>query len=266
MLTNDDKIRQRVALHYEAACREYGEDHILGVFAYGSMNYGLWDAATSDVDTKAIYIPSMAEAVLRHNRVSNAIKLEGGEYCEVKDIREMVEMWKKQNINFVEILFTEYNIINPKFQNNWDDILVWKNDIARYDTRQCLHSIARQALHTIQQAKNLDSRSKEYGKKAANILRLHYFVNSLLKTCSYKECIRPNISVLGRLMEVKKCSGVVRDYTLDDEANYFTGILNTDFRVDNERKNWVDVNLDRLTFETIQNQGGTLDYDEINLC
>ena len=44
-------IQQRVEQHYDFVCSQYNEDHVLGVFLYGSQNYDL-DCFNSDVDTK----------------------------------------------------------------------------------------------------------------------------------------------------------------------------------------------------------------------
>ena len=38
-----------------------------------------------------------------------------GEHIEVKDIRLMCQMWKKQNMNFLEILYTKFFVLNPKY-------------------------------------------------------------------------------------------------------------------------------------------------------
>ena len=92
----------------------YKRENILGIFAYGSQNYGV-ATENSDWDTKAIIVPDWQNLVLRPP-VSMEIHLANEEHCEVKDIREIVNMFKKQNINFVEILFTEYKWINPLYQ------------------------------------------------------------------------------------------------------------------------------------------------------
>ena len=95
----------------------FKEDNILGIFVYGSQNYNL-DTPTSDWDTKAIVIPTFDE-ILFDKPVSKEVKVQRDdnkwEHCEVKDIREFIKMFEKQNINFIEILFTEYKWVNPKF-------------------------------------------------------------------------------------------------------------------------------------------------------
>ena len=112
---------------------EYGfnENNIIGIFLYGSQNYNL-DTPTSDWDTKAIIVPTFDE-VLFDRPLSKEIdvqRIEGEwEHCEVKDIREMVNMFKKQNINFIEILYTQYKWINPTYLNLWNKYFVDNPDM-----------------------------------------------------------------------------------------------------------------------------------------
>ena len=89
----------------------YKEEQLLGIFLYGSQNYGC-ETEESDVDTKAIYIPTFEELCF-DDPVSKEIQLKNDEHCEIKDIREMVKNFQKQNINFLEILFTDKCINRP---------------------------------------------------------------------------------------------------------------------------------------------------------
>ncbi len=42
--------------------------------------------------------------------------LENNEHIDVKDIRVMFETYKKQNVNFIETLFTEFKIVNQNIK------------------------------------------------------------------------------------------------------------------------------------------------------
>ena len=97
--------------HLAEVLKKYKIQNIVGIFAYGSQNYNA-HTADSDWDTKVIYVPSFNELVLS-SPVNETLEFPNGEHCEIKDIREMVKNFKKQNINFTEILFTKFNWINP---------------------------------------------------------------------------------------------------------------------------------------------------------
>lgn len=175
-------IKQALEEHLAAACAEFNKEQIFGVFLYGSQNYGL-DTEDSDVDTKAIYIPTLEELAFA-KPVSKEIRLENGEHCEVKDIREIVNNFKKQNINFVELLFTPHFLIN-----NIDYVSIWseyfiknREDIARYNVNAGVKSMAHQALHTLKQ-------NPHDGKKIANVFRLVRFIEKYLRGENYKSCM-----------------------------------------------------------------------------
>ena len=183
-------IQARLKEHYDFACQKFNEDRILGVFLYGSQNYGL-DTKTSDVDTKAIYIPPFEEIVF-NKPISVELHLPNGEHCEVKDIREYVKNLKKQNINFVETLFTEYFILNPKYEEFWNKNFIDNRDfIASYDTYGTIRSVTHQALNTLEQAIKCDNFTV-MGKKYCNVMRLIYFLENYVSGSeSYEKCIRP---------------------------------------------------------------------------
>ena len=151
-------ILARVNKHYEAAVAHYGENAVFGVFLYGSQNYRT-NTPESDVDTKCILVPNLRVLALHPYEVKH-LNVDG-EVCECMSIMHMVNNWKKQNINFVEILFTPYFKVNPKYEDFWletpDGYEPYALDekkserIARYNVNAAVLSMAHQAIHTIKQ-------------------------------------------------------------------------------------------------------------------
>ena len=188
-------IEERLQAHYDFVCEHYNEDQILGVFLYGSQNYNT-HTFHSDVDTKAIYIPTLAELSF-DKPVSKELVLPNGEHCEVKDIREMVKNFKKQNINFVEVLFTEYYILNVKFEELWNKYFINNREkIAVYDVNVAVRSMSHQALHTIRQ-------NPKDPKKISNALRLLYFLQGYMRGDSYIKCLQGDTLRANYLKAVK---------------------------------------------------------------
>lgn len=174
-------IQDSLKAHYEYVCKHYHKQQILGVFLYGSQNYNT-DTPTSDVDTKAIYIPTLEELAF-NQPVSKELVLPNGEHCEVKDIREMVKNFKKQNINFLEVLFTKHYIINPKYEQLWDEFFITNREkIARYDVDAAVKSMTHQAIHTLNQ-------DPTNPKKVSNALRLLYFLEGYIRQDDYMSCL-----------------------------------------------------------------------------
>lgn len=175
-------VMTRVNKHYERAVMHYGVDTVLGVFCYGSWNYNT-NTPDSDVDTKCILIPNLYSLAIKPYEVKH-LHIDD-EVCECMTIMHIVTNWKKQNINFVEVLFTDYCIINPVYKNIWEDLLTLadREKIARYDLRQAIHSMAHQAIHTLRQ-------NPEDGKKFMNGVRIANTLMSLVNSdASYRDCI-----------------------------------------------------------------------------
>lgn len=104
----------------------------VGLFLQGSQNYNL-DYEGSDIDTKAIMLPSFSDFVLNAKPLSTTHIMENNEHVDFKDIRLMFDCIKKQNVNFVEILFTPYSIINPEYADLFQPVLDAREEIARYN-------------------------------------------------------------------------------------------------------------------------------------
>lgn len=180
-----NKIFESLERHKQKVFSLYPEDQILGIFLYGSQNYGL-DTENSDVDTKCIYIPSIDELCL-NSPTSKEFNLENNEKCLIKDIREIVINFKKQNINFIEILFTEYFWVNPKYQKIWEKYFIFNREkIAIMDKRRVISSMCGQILHT------LDTTFSGDGKKFSRSLALFEILKRILNNELYENCINFN--------------------------------------------------------------------------
>lgn len=108
------------------------ENEWVGIFLQGSQNYEL-DTLESDVDTWLIVLPTIDELIFGKEGVSTEILLPSGEHCCVKDIRLMFNMFKKQNINSLEVLFTRWRLMNPKYEAAFSLVLTNAERIAHYD-------------------------------------------------------------------------------------------------------------------------------------
>lgn len=109
-MTTMDRVKE----HYQEALEYFPKDKIVGIFLQGSQNYGL-DYEGSDVDTKLIVLPSFDDVVFNRKPVSTTHVRSNDEHIDWKDIRLYMDTFVKQNLNFLEILFTDYSIINPEY-------------------------------------------------------------------------------------------------------------------------------------------------------
>lgn len=98
-------MKQEPNLQWAKAFLE-SKGHIVHYVAvYGSQNYNL-DTDNSDVDYKAIIIPTLDQIITNSKPLSTSYEFEGG-LIDCKDIRAYVESAVKCNINFIEILDTD---------------------------------------------------------------------------------------------------------------------------------------------------------------
>lgn len=172
--------RDKLEQYYNFLSDKYGEDRILGVFLYGSQNYGLAGEG-SDVDAYAIYVPTLDEIARLDKPISITFEFECGNVT-IKDVRLMCQMWKKQGINFVEILFTEYYLINQRYEDSFDTVREFREYIATYNPQQAINSAIHSALNKL---KGPYVTSKQY----INGMMTLSFIQNYILGKSYINCI-----------------------------------------------------------------------------
>ena len=100
-------LRNRVKEHVELVANHFTNHAVFYCGLYGSQNYGL-NTDDSDVDTKCMVLPPFRDVVLGRKMVSTDLADPYGALCNVKDVRAMFDNFFKGNVNFVEVLYTEY--------------------------------------------------------------------------------------------------------------------------------------------------------------
>ena len=171
--------------------------NVLGVFLQGSQNYSL-SYSGSDIDTKAILVPSFTDFLLNKKPVSTTLILPSNEHIDIKDIRLMHECFGKQNINFIEVLFTRYRYINPEYEAIYQPMFDNNERIAHYNNYAAVNCIAgmvfekRKALcHPYE---GLREKIEKYGydnKQLHHIVRCEEFLRRYISGVSYADCLIP---------------------------------------------------------------------------
>lgn len=188
---SDEWVMNRLQEHYDDVLSQYPEDRIVGIFCYGSTNYNI-DIESSDIDSKVILLPSWDEIIKVGTPISTTRICPNGDHIDLKDIRLMFDMFKKQNINFLEILFTKYRILNPRYTKFWEKIETNRELIARYNPYQALTTMRGMAYSKYKLMKAYSDDPKACCKQAAHIVRLRDFIYRYDKEVSYAECLVPS--------------------------------------------------------------------------
>lgn len=209
----DEWIMKRMWEHWDEALRYFPEDRIVGLFLQGSQNYGL-DYEGSDIDTKLIVLPTFDEIAFNKKPHSTTHIRENNEHIDFKDLRLYIETFRKQNLNFLEILFTKYNIINPIYKKYWNQLLDIREDIAHYDLHRAIKSMKGTALEKYHAMEHRYPSKIEiidkYGydsKQLHHLMRVEDYLDRYITGVSYEECLIPSKEKANLLKMVKEHNG-----------------------------------------------------------
>lgn len=205
-----ENIMKRVCDHYEEAKQYFMEDRVVGIFLQGSQNYGL-DLPTSDVDTKLIVVPTFKDIALNRKPVSTTHVRANDEHIDFKDIRLYIETFKKQNLNFLEILFTDYFIINPIYAEQWNRLVEAREAIAHmnpYRAVKSMKGIALEKFHAMEHPypTKLDLIEKYGfdGKQVHHLIRVDDYLTRYINGESYESCLKPSPELVTHMLEYKR--------------------------------------------------------------
>lgn len=237
LMNREEFIKKRVKEHYQYLTENYDYE-IVYLALQGSQNYGLdvYDKDyKSDVDTKAIVLPSFEDFVYNRKPVSETIVLPNNEHIDVKDIRIMFDTFKKQNINFIEILFSKYSITNPKYEDEINYLIENAELIAHFNYNQalkCMAGMSKEKLKALQHPyPTIIDKIEKFGydpKQLHHILRMNDFIKKYVSGKSYKECLIPDNK--DYLIKIKKgilpCCEAVRLANQVDTDTYTIKVEN----------------------------------------
>lgn len=209
-MTREERIMKRMREHYERGVELYGESRIVGLFLQGSQNYGL-DYEGSDIDTKLILTPTLEDIIFNRRPVSTTHVMENEEHLDAKDIRLYIQTFRKQNLNFLEILFTEFKIVNPQYEKMWNVLVEHREEIARYNEFQAIKSmkgIAMEKYHAMKHpypSKLALIEDHGYdGKQVHHLIRVEDYIDRYIRGHSYESCLKPSHGKIPRMMEYKR--------------------------------------------------------------
>lgn len=205
---SDEWIEQRVSEHLYESFESFRWSNIVGIFYQGSGNYGL-DYEDSDVDTKLIVTPPFKDIALARKPVSTTHIRKNEEHIDFKDIRLYIETFRKQNLNFLEILFTPYKQLNPYYQRQWQRLVDNREDITHYYPTRSVKSmmgVASEKYFAMEH--RYPSRAAwidKFGydpKQLHHLLRVEEFLQKYIDGVPYEQCLVSDIPEF--LIDVKK--------------------------------------------------------------
>lgn len=209
-MTREEKIMSRLREHYEEALEYFDESRIVGIFLQGSQNYGL-DYEGSDIDTKLIVLPTFEDIAFNKRPVSTTHVRANDEHIDFKDLRLYMQTFRKQNLNFLEILFTEFKIVNPLYEPMWNVLVEHREEIARYNEFQAIKSmkgIAMEKYHAMEHPypskMEIIEKYGYDGKQTHHLIRVEDYIERYIAGESYESCLTPTPSKVPHMMEYKR--------------------------------------------------------------
>jgi ribosomal protein S25 len=172
------------------------ESSILGIFLIGDQNYNL-GCPGDIINSIIITVPSFeALCINTDSSWSETFHLENGITTAI-DIREMRKHFLDQRIAYLEVLYSEYFILNPKYEEIWNTYFINNRDaISILDKQKLAGGVANSILYTI----NKDATSNQSLYKG---YRLYYFLDRYLNDKNFINCMRPESKQHDFLLNLK---------------------------------------------------------------
>lgn len=235
--------------------KEYPKNKVIYIALYGAQNYGL-ETASSDCDFKAVICPTLEDIVYCRKPISTSLPCGDG-LVDVKDIRLMVDQWKKGASNFMELLFTKYCWVSPEFPE-----MTWfrerKERIAKANPVSSLRAMLgmmEEKFHALKHPYPIQKEVLEkYGyapKQLSHELRLMSMMERYLEE-SYAEVLNPLDAHTRKdfdfILDVKSCKKIftpdeaetLGKFTLEKGKSFFKSLDLEKFSIDVEMLQLMD--------------------------
>jgi len=195
---SDEWIMDHIQEHYNEALEYFPEHRIVCLVLQGSQNYGL-DTMSSDIDTKLILTPTFKDIVMNRQPISTTHVRADNSHTDWKDIRLMLQTFRKCNLNFLEILFSPYCIMNPLYEKEWNKLIQNNELIANYDPCKAIKTMRGLARRKYEQMEH-ESPShhddiEKFGyspKEFHHLLRIEEYIARYISGESYADCLHTN--------------------------------------------------------------------------
>lgn len=203
-------LEYRLKEHLDESLLNFNESRIVGLFLQGSQNYGL-QVDNSDVDTKLIITPTFQEIAMNQKPVSTTHVRVNNEHIDFKDIRLYIQTFKKQNLNFLEILFTSFKYLNTLYAEQWNRLIAHNEEIARMNPFKAVKSmkgIALEKYHAMEH--NYPSKVEvlaQYGydpKQLHHLVRVEEYLSRYIQGEPYGDCLIPRAENKEFIMDCKR--------------------------------------------------------------
>lgn len=194
----EQEIFNRVKEHHEEA-KSLGYN-VVATILQGSQNYGLeidCEEYHSDVDTKCIVIPSFDDFCSNKGRISTTYVRANNEHIDLKDVGTLFELFRKANVNILEILFSKYYIVEPNYKDWFEKLRSYGERICSANKCQTFRTMSGLSMEKYKALKHpypsIIDKIEKYGydgKQLHHILRIANFIGRYYHGERFKDCLK----------------------------------------------------------------------------
>lgn len=181
------KIMQNLKEKFKVVAKEFPYNEVMAVILQGSQNYNL-DVEDSDIDAKAILLPSVDQLIRGDEMVSKTLTMEDGSLVDVKDIRKMVKEFEKRNPSYLELMFTDYTYVPPHFEEEFSELkelgrgVTSTDKIRMYKTMLGMMKTRRKLMENNSEKRTADIEKYGYDRKSfMHVMRMYVMVFQMIQ-------------------------------------------------------------------------------------
>lgn len=249
-MNREEKIMARLQEHYNYLIEKGHE--VVALMLQGSQNYDLdiyTEEYQSDIDSKAIILPSFEDFVQNRSPFSYTYILDNNEHIDTKDIRIMCEMLKKENISYIELLYTKFMIINPEYKDIIKLLIENRDQIVNINKSQFLRCISGMAMEKRKALTHpyptIIDKINKYGydpKQLHPLARLEEFITRYVNGVSLEDCYKSKnreyllALKLGKYVESNKIIPVEEAIKMADRIDNNINFIKNQYCIEEDAK------------------------------
>lgn len=152
--------------------KEIPKHNLIGVFLFGSQNYGL-DIETSDRDYIALYTPTLKNVCSNTIIIDREYSFRGG-LIKLIDIRDYIKNLKLCNPNYLEILFSKDYYLNLEYITEFSKIMDNRESVAYANPHSAIVKMRGMAKQNYSRFKKDILKIKEL----VSLIRMRYLITA----------------------------------------------------------------------------------------
>ena len=178
--------------HYNFAANYVNIESIIGCYLIGSQNYQL-DDEQSDIDTIVLVAPTLRDIALNKKPISKTYIQDNGEHTALKDIRLFINGIKKGRLDCLEILYTQYYMINPIWIDLASELRNNRENYSRYNE----NAVIQAAAGIVKSCNKKDPKPKDlYNSIRMRDFLMDYLYKVIPKKNSYEKSLIGDFSLI----------------------------------------------------------------------